>query len=57
MLTAAATTDVIWQSEDVSVARVDDGLVTATGIGKTLITATAGKAQAVCQVYGPCEDL
>ena len=51
MLTAAATTDVIWQSEDVSVARVDDGLVTATGIGKTLITATAGKAQAVCQVY------
>ena len=51
MLTAVATTDVTWQSEDSSIARVEDGLVTAIGVGKTLITVTAGKAQAVCQVY------
>ncbi len=51
MLTAAATANVIWQSEDTSVARVDDGLVTAMGIGRTLITAIVGKVQAVCQVY------
>ncbi len=51
MLTAVATTDVTWQSEDSSIARVEDGLVTAIGVGKTLITVTAGKAKAVCQVY------
>lgn len=50
-LTAVATAEIVWKSADTLVAQVEDGVVRATGIGTTLITATAGKAETACQVY------
>lgn len=41
---------VSWTSEDESVATVNDGVVTAAGKGKTVITAASGKYSAQCEV-------
>ena len=47
----ASTDEVIWSSSDETVANVDQtGKVTALKVGKTTITATAGKATASCEV-------
>ena len=42
--------DVKWWSEDISVATVENGLVTAVGAGTAVITATAGDKSATCTV-------
>ena len=42
---------IVWSSSDVNVAIVDDGIVTAVGVGYSTITATLGKVSAECQVY------
>lgn len=48
----ATNKNVIWSTEDKSIATVDDGLVTARGVGKTNIIATTidGNHSAICQV-------
>lgn len=45
--------DVIWTSSDESVATVEDGIVTAVGVGTATITATVGEKTAVCEVTVP----
>ncbi len=45
-----ATTEVVWSSADETVATVENGKVTAVGIGTTEITATAGNVNAKCTV-------
>lgn len=51
-VTPADATDktVTWQSDDTSVATVDDGEVTAKGVGTTIVTAHAGSFSARCTV-------
>lgn len=51
ILTAISNQSVTWQSEDTTIVTVMKGVVTAKQIGTTLITATAGKSKAVCQVF------
>lgn len=46
----ATDPSVTWKSEDVSVATVSGGTVTAVGVGQTRITASAGSKSAVCKV-------
>lgn len=47
----ADTTDkVVWSSKDDSIATVENGVVTAVGLGETTITATCGKQTATCKV-------
>ncbi len=45
-----AETTVTWTSENEAVAAVADGKVTAAGVGRTVITATAGDKTAACMV-------
>ncbi len=45
-----ATTEVVWSSTDETVATVENGKVTAVGIGTTVITAAAGNVNAKCTV-------
>ena len=46
-----STESVVWTSSDISIATVEDGLVTPTGAtGDCVITATAGKVSADCAV-------
>ena len=40
-----------WSSSNTAVATVDDGIVTAIGVGYSAIRATIGKEYAECQVY------
>lgn len=42
---------IVWTSSDEQVAIVDDGIVTAVGVGYASIRATLGKNYAECQVY------
>lgn len=42
--------DIIWSSNDETVATVSDGVVTAVGKGTTVITAKVGKCEATCTV-------
>ena len=50
-VTPENTTDhVVWESGDVSVATVSDGIVVAVGNGSTTITATCGEYSANCAV-------
>ncbi len=46
------TTDktIVWSSSDKSVALVDDGLVSAIGIGRTIISASCGVCCGTCEV-------
>lgn len=47
------TTDdktVVWSTSDSKVATVENGVVTAVGVGKATITATVGEKQANCEV-------
>ena len=47
----ADTTDkVVWSSKDDSIATVENGVVTAVGLGKTTITAACGDKTASCKV-------
>lgn len=47
----ADTTDkVVWSSKDDSIATVENGVVTAVGLGETTITATCGNQTATCKV-------
>jgi uncharacterized protein YjdB len=57
--TNASNKDIIWKSEDPSVATVDNGLVTAVGYGTTKITASSadGGASASCVVNVPIADV
>lgn len=48
---AGTASDVQWSSSNESVATVFHGVVTATAIGSTTITATAGKTSASCSVF------
>lgn len=45
-----ATDTVAWSSSDPAVATVENGVVTAAGVGEAIITATAGDASATCKV-------
>lgn len=45
-----ATDTVTWSSSDPAVATVENGVVTAVGVGEAIITATAGDASATCKV-------
>ena len=45
-----ATTVVLWSSSNSEVATVDNGLVTAVGVGEATITAKAGELTATCVV-------
>ena len=50
-LTPADTTDsIIWASSDEDVATVANGVVTITGVGSAIITATCGEQSATCIV-------
>ena len=40
----------VWKSYDESVATVDDGVISATGLGDAIVTATYGDAKAECAV-------
>lgn len=40
--------DVTWESEDPAIVSVENGVLTATGVGTTVIRATYGETQAVC---------
>ena len=42
---------IVWTSSDANVAEVDDGIVTAVGVGFSTIRASFGKNYAECQVY------
>ncbi len=42
---------IVWSSDDPSVATVEDGLVTAVGRGSTTIRAKYGDQEATCKVY------
>ena len=57
--TNATNKDIIWKSEDPSVATVNNGLVTAVGYGTTKITASSadGGASASCVVNVPIADV
>ena len=47
----AGTTDkVVWSSADNGIATVENGIVTAVGLGETTITATCGNQTATCKV-------
>ena len=46
----ATETEIIWNSDNASVATVADGIVTAVGVGTANITATAGGVTAVCEI-------
>lgn len=46
----ASDPSVSWSSEDSSIASVSGGVVTAVAPGSTIITASAGSAQATCRV-------
>lgn len=47
----AGTTDkVVWSSADNGIATVENGIVTAVGLGETTITATCGGKTATCKV-------
>ena len=46
----ATETEIIWNSDNTSVATVADGIVTAVGVGTANITATAGGVTAVCEI-------
>ena len=41
---------IVWESSDEEVAVVDDGIVTAVGVGEAFITAYAGECFATCKV-------
>ena len=45
-----STDAIVWTSSDPTVATVEDGLITAYKVGKTDVTATAGKLTATCAV-------
>lgn len=45
-----ATDTVTWSSSDPAVATVENGVVTAVGVGEAIITATAGGVSATCKV-------
>lgn len=47
---AGTTDNVIWSSKDDSIATVENGVVTAVGLGETTITATCGNQTATCKV-------
>ena len=47
---ANATTDIVWTSDNETIATVNNGVITAVGMGQTTITATAGTLTARCQV-------
>lgn len=47
---ANATDSVTWSSSDEAVATVENGVVTAAGVGEAIITATAGDVSATCAV-------
>lgn len=57
-LTATLTPDngeeVVWATGDAKIATVENGVVTAVGIGQTTITATVGDASASCTVTVLC---
>ena len=55
-LTATASGTVEWQSSDTAVAEVYLGIVTAKGVGNATVTASCGKASAVCHLYVTGED-
>lgn len=44
------TESVVWTTDDESVATVENGIVTPTGNGSCVITATAGSVSATCEV-------
>ncbi len=46
----ATETEIIWNSDNTSVATVADGIVSAVGVGTANITATAGGVTAVCEI-------
>ena len=43
--------DVVWTTDDASVATVVDGVVTGVSVGVTTVTATAGSVSADCMVF------
>lgn len=50
----------VWESSDESVATVEDGLITSTGLGSAVITATYGDLKAECSVsvtYGEYQPI
>lgn len=42
--------DITWSSSDELVATISDGIITAFGVGKTIITATCGNISTSCEV-------
>ena len=54
-LTPAETTDpVMWSSSNNNIVTVDDGVVTAVGLGNAVITVTCGQRMAECTVNVTC---
>lgn len=54
--TTTPTSDVTWSSSNDSIATVFHGVVTATGIGNAIITASANGTTATCQIYSVGKD-
>lgn len=54
--TTTPTSDVAWSSSNDSIATVFHGVVTATGIGNAIITASANGTTATCQIYSVGKD-
>jgi len=44
------STNVLWSSSDSSIVKVDNGIVTAIGKGKAVVTASIGTSKAECEV-------
>ena len=54
--TTTPTSDVTWSSSNDSIVTVFHGVVTATGIGNAIITASANGTTATCQIYSVGKD-
>ena len=53
---ADTTNTIVWSSENDNIATVENGVVTAVGLGETTITAACGDKTASCTVYIPRKD-
>ena len=54
--TTTPSSEITWSSSNDSIATVFHGVITSTGIGNAIITASANGAKATCQIYSVDKD-